>query len=284
MSLARLFRLLIAGLFTSAIIVGCASIPQSGQIGESDQQANVDQNVAYTFNPAGPAQDATQTSVIKNRFILAATGIQGDFSTAREFPTEDVAEKLHPSAQTTIYTGKPIVDSNGGDQYSVEVILRRVSGPGGCFGTSRWRRNYNFDFSLVQVNGQWRIDELPDGIKSGLCTIPGVVQYPNPLLLRSHLHLRGAGRSVDAPTPLIKPPPSSKHYSTDRPITLTAPSSLHLSRTRNSSVISCRSPHPLPRWISRMKHLPTPQYLRGTACNNNWNSRWNVILGSQMYP
>ncbi|MDN6534307.1 MAG: LpqB family beta-propeller domain-containing protein, partial [Yaniella sp.] len=163
MSLARLFRLLIAGLFTSAIIVGCASIPQSGQIGESDQQANVDQNVAYTFNPAGPAQDATQTSVI-NGFILAATGIQGDFSTAREFLTEDAAETWDPSAQTTIYTGKPIVDSNGGDQYSVELSSVGSLDEAGVLELADGGETQNFDFSLVQVNGQWRIDELPDGI------------------------------------------------------------------------------------------------------------------------
>src|SRR5699024_12580119 len=110
MRLVRLFRLIIAGLATSGLVVGCASLPQSGQIGESDQQANVDQNVAYTLNPAGPAQDATATSVI-NGFILAATGIQGDFSTAREFLTDEAADTWDPTAKTPLYTSRPIVDA-----------------------------------------------------------------------------------------------------------------------------------------------------------------------------
>lgn len=163
MRLARLFRLLVAGLLTSAIVVGCANIPQSSEIGESDQQANIDQDVAYTFNPAGPAQDATPTSVI-NGFILAATGIQGDFSTAREFLTEDAAETWDPTAQTTIYTGRPIVDSNDDDQYSVELSTVGSLDDTGVLEQTDDGETQNFEFSLVQVDGQWRIAELPDGI------------------------------------------------------------------------------------------------------------------------
>lgn len=163
MRMVRLFRLIIAGLATSGLVVGCASLPQSGQIGESDQQANVDQNVAYTFNPAGPAQDATATSVI-NGFILAATGIQGDFSTAREFLTDEAAETWDPTAKTTIYTGRPIVDAKEGDQYSVELSSVGTLDEAGVLELADDGATQNFEFSLVQVDGQWRIDELPDGI------------------------------------------------------------------------------------------------------------------------
>lgn len=163
MRLSRLLRLLLAGLTTLAVLVGCASIPQSSQVGESDQQADVDSNVAYTFNPAGPAQDATPTSII-NGFILAATGIQGDFSTAREFLTESAANTWDPQAQTTIYTGRPIIDSNGEDQYSVELSSVGSLDDAGVLELADDGETQNFEFSLVQVNGQWRIDELPDGI------------------------------------------------------------------------------------------------------------------------
>ena len=116
----RLLRSLFAGICVAVIFASCASIPQSGQVGESDQQADVDQDVAYTFNPAGPAQYATPTSII-NGFILAATAIQGDFSTAREFLTDSAANDWDPHAQTTIYTGKPIVDSTNDNDYNVEL-------------------------------------------------------------------------------------------------------------------------------------------------------------------
>src|SRR5690625_4572044 len=115
----RLLRSLIAGICVAMTLAACASIPQSGKVGESDQPADVDQDVAYTFNPAGPAQDATPTS-ISNGFILAATGIQGDFSTAREFLTDSAAEQWDPSAQTTIYTGRPIIDATGDNEYTDE--------------------------------------------------------------------------------------------------------------------------------------------------------------------
>src|SRR5699024_3696864 len=86
----RLLRSGIAGICVAIPLAACASVPQSGEVGESDQLADVDQDVAYTLNPAGPAQDASPPSII-NGFILAATGIQGDFSTAREFLTRSAA-------------------------------------------------------------------------------------------------------------------------------------------------------------------------------------------------
>src|SRR5690625_7048610 len=120
MTSTRYLNLLVVVL--ALIVTGCASIPESGQVGESDPQADINRDVAYTFNPAGPAADATPTSII-NGFILAATGIQGDFSTAREFLTDAAAHQWDPYAQTTIYTGRPIVDATGDDQYTVELSI-----------------------------------------------------------------------------------------------------------------------------------------------------------------
>ena len=117
MRFTAVYKLVVA-VTALVVLAGCASLPQSGQVGESDQQADINRDVAYTFNPAGPANDATPTSII-NGFILAATGIQGDFSTAREFLTESAAESWNPYAQTTIYTGRPIVDSTGDNEYTV---------------------------------------------------------------------------------------------------------------------------------------------------------------------
>lgn len=159
----RLLRSLFAGICVAVIFASCASIPQSGQVGESDQQADVDQDVAYTFNPAGPAQDATPTSII-NGFILAATGIQGDFSTAREFLTDSAANDWDPHAQTTIYTGRPIVDSTDDNDYSVELLSVGSLDDTGVLELADDGETKEFEFSLVQVDGQWRINEVPDGI------------------------------------------------------------------------------------------------------------------------
>ena len=162
MRIARYITMLMVVLATT-IVAGCASIPQSSQVGESDPQADINRDIAYTFNPAGPATDATPTSII-NGFILAATGIQGDFSTAREFLTDSAAEQWDPSAQTTIYTGRPIVDASGGDQYTVELATVGSLDDVGVLEVADEGATQDSNFRLVQSDGQWRIDELPDGI------------------------------------------------------------------------------------------------------------------------
>lgn len=162
MRLTGVYRLVVTGIAVAAL-VGCASLPQSSQVGESDQQADINRDVAYTFNPAGPATDATPTSII-NGFILAATGIQGDFSTARQFLTESAAQRWDPYARTTIYTERPIVDATGENEYTVELATVGSLDDAGVLELSDDGATQDHKFSLVQVDGQWRIDQLPNGI------------------------------------------------------------------------------------------------------------------------
>lgn len=162
MRCAGLYQLLVA-VVTAVVLAGCASLPQSSQVGESDQQADTQHDVAYTFNPAGPATDATPTSII-NGFILAATGIQGDFSTAREFLTDSAAQSWNPAAQTTIYTGRPIIDATGDHDYTVELFTVGSLDDAGVLQLTGEGTTRNHEFRLTQVDGQWRIDQLPDGI------------------------------------------------------------------------------------------------------------------------
>ena len=162
MRLKRFYKLLVTGAVAVAL-AGCASLPQSGQVGESDQQADINRDVAYTFNPAGPANDATPTSII-NGFILAATGIQGDFSTARQFLTDSAAQNWNPYAQTTIYTGRPIVDATEDNEYTVELVTVGSLDDAGVLELADDGATRSHKFSLIQVDGQWRIDQLPDGI------------------------------------------------------------------------------------------------------------------------
>lgn len=153
-------------LFVVALAImaaGCANIPTSGQVGESDPQSDIDRDVAYTFNPAGPAEDASPTSII-NGFILAATGIQGGFSTAREFLTDAAAEQWDPSSQTTIYTGRPLVEATEDDQYTVELSVVGSLDDAGVLQIADDGATRAAEFGLVQVDGQWRIHEPPDGI------------------------------------------------------------------------------------------------------------------------
>lgn len=162
MRLSGLYKLLVVGLAV-IVLAGCASLPQSSQVGESDQQADINRDVAYTFNPAGPTDDATPTSII-NGFILAATGIQGDFSTAREFLTDSAAHNWDPYAQTTIYTGRPIVDATGDQEYTVDLVTVGSLDDAGVLQLADEGTTTSAQFSLVQVDGQWRINQLPNGI------------------------------------------------------------------------------------------------------------------------
>lgn len=156
----------VVAVILSALLVlsGCSSLPLSGQVGESEQQDDQDDRVSYTFNPAGPITDATPEAIISG-FITAATGIQNDFATAKRFLTEEAAKNWDPGAGTRIFAEQPTVNETTQDNtYTASMSLNGRLSADGVYEPLPEGTTDAVKYRLTQVDGQWRIAELPDGI------------------------------------------------------------------------------------------------------------------------
>lgn len=157
---AVLCAVLMAGLL---LLSGCAHLPQSGPVGTSDPLPGAENQMNYSFTPAGPAQDASPEEIIRG-FLNAGTGIQDDYATAREFLTEDAAASWNPEARTLVYHEAPtVVPSAQEHQYEVQMEVDSVVDERGIMNRMPANTSEAVGFELVQVDGQWRISQVPGG-------------------------------------------------------------------------------------------------------------------------
>lgn len=128
----------------------------------------------YTV-PDGPEADAQPESVVEGFFAAMPAGVQSDgFAVAREFLTDGAAERWNGDESAIIYSGaptfvrKPNVDGGSSmDEAGILIqatlhIIGRIDGQGlySAVGDDPW----TVTFTLHRQDGQWRIDQLPQGV------------------------------------------------------------------------------------------------------------------------
>lgn len=145
------------------VLTGCAQIPSSGPVGTAEPIGGTDSQPNYVFSPAGPAPGDSPEDIVRG-FITAGTGVQDDYATAREFLTAETAATWQPSARTLVYTSHPTIVSAGGeDSYSVQLEVDSVVDSSGIMTHMPDNSTEAMSLTLTQVDGQWRIAEVPDG-------------------------------------------------------------------------------------------------------------------------
>jgi hypothetical protein len=163
-TMSRLPRLAASALalLLVAVVAGCASIPLSGSVREGVTDIG-EENQPFAFRPAGPTAGATAEEIVRG-FVAAAVRPQDRYETAREFLSTDLAESWNPDAGVLLHESPNIVRDDGGDRFELAVsVIGRVAQGGGYleYGTAY---QSTLGYHLVQVDGEWRIDEAPDGV------------------------------------------------------------------------------------------------------------------------
>ncbi|MEU3191356.1 LpqB family beta-propeller domain-containing protein [Streptomyces sp. NPDC006992] len=169
---ARRRRALIVLASCGALLAGCASMPDGGKVKHvsSSHRSGVDSQVrVYSVSP----QKGEAPTQIVRGFLEATTSDEATFPTAREYMTPDMARKWDPFASTTVLSDAPgavkappeSTAVKGG--YSVEVSGDRMAEVDNKHAYSPSEGKYSEVFRLTKVKGEWRIDEMPDGLVLG---------------------------------------------------------------------------------------------------------------------
>ena len=148
--------IVLAGLLGAA---GCVNVPTTGPIEKVGGQQPGCQNCINVV-VAPPAAGDKPIDIVEG-YLRATSNYQPNYSVAKQFLSQMAAEKWSPETGVWIYRGAPTAIPNS---QTVRLSGRLV-------GELEADRTYvardtalHFDFSLVQENGEWRIDNAPPGL------------------------------------------------------------------------------------------------------------------------
>ncbi|MFJ6653218.1 LpqB family beta-propeller domain-containing protein [Microbacterium sp. NPDC091313] len=145
-------------------LTACTGLPTSGTVNPGLSPVDADSDPEIRFVPNGP-QDGASPEDIVNGFIRAGSGPQGEWAIARQFLTSDLKARWNPRASVTI---DRLSDRTAPTAPVDGVSTIQVVPTGFVDATGAYQPQdgspVTLDFTLEQVNGEWRISDAPDGV------------------------------------------------------------------------------------------------------------------------
>ncbi|MEY4457445.1 MAG: hypothetical protein RIS25_38 [Actinomycetota bacterium] len=149
-------------LVLALMMSGCASLPSYGPVkvgGPLTEPETQD----FEFLPSGPVEGATQQEILEG-FVAAGSAAQNGYSIARSYLTKAAASDWNPAAETIVRTSVWDMQSEGATTLSYSFgVAARVTGDGN-YAVESDRSVQTLRFSFQQIDGEWRISELPDAV------------------------------------------------------------------------------------------------------------------------
>jgi hypothetical protein len=159
-----LLRLLLA-LLASALLAGCVSIPATGPVVEGRPAGEPVPPPNVAVLPAGPRPDDPPVAVVEG-FLSAMASYEPGYPSARQFLTPSAAASWQPESGIAVYgagEGDRQVSSAGNQVRTVVPLVARVDDEG-SYRPAAPEARLALDFTLEQVDGQWRIATPPAGV------------------------------------------------------------------------------------------------------------------------
>ncbi|MGY1456897.1 LpqB family beta-propeller domain-containing protein [Streptomyces sp. SS8] len=151
------------------LLAGCASMPSEGEVRKVDPLSRADTDSQARVFGMSPRKGADPWQIVRG-FLEATTSDEPGFATAREYLTGRAARGWDPFARTTVLDVAPTVFASGRsstdeeDGTTVEVTGPTVALVDSEHAYQPSEGTYREVFHLVRVGGEWRIDQLADGL------------------------------------------------------------------------------------------------------------------------
>ncbi|PTW91299.1 sporulation and spore germination protein [Microbacteriaceae bacterium MWH-Ta3] len=142
------------------VLTGCAALPMQGPVmvggpilsGESED---------FEFLPSGPVEGATQQEILEG-FIAAGSAAQNGYRIARSYLTEGAANEWNPAAETIVRTAQADIGLSGATALTYTFGVKARVSASGNYQAEAAGSKQTLEFRFQEVDGEWRISELPD--------------------------------------------------------------------------------------------------------------------------
>jgi hypothetical protein len=154
-----------AALFATVVSValaGCVGIPAGGSVMPGNLVTE-DETFPFAALPSGPQADSTQQEILTD-FIQAATSPERDYEIARQFLTPGADEQWVPNASVLIREGSGTTLTISETTVEYSVATKASIDALGLYVEDRVQATQRRQYSFEQVDGQWRISALDNGI------------------------------------------------------------------------------------------------------------------------
>lgn len=137
----------------------CSTLPDSGAVHTVPDSAEGNGNRVPDFTPPGPKKDDTPSGIVRG-FLRAMRANPPSLTVARSFLSDRARDSWKPNQGTIVY------DASTFDSAGAEVTARlrgahRLS-PSGSWLDGSDTTTMTVPLTLVQKDGQWRIDDPPN--------------------------------------------------------------------------------------------------------------------------
>lgn len=150
-----------------ALLVGCSSIPTSGEVKEGDGRAGEPGQII----PQGalPGLDASPEEILRGFLAATPAGVNSAHQISREYLTATASSRWEPWRGVTVYRSDPrftiVSTTTSRVVYAVSMAVAASVDEDGLFTETGQQAEREFEFTLERdAQGQWRVDELPDAV------------------------------------------------------------------------------------------------------------------------
>ena len=148
-----------AVLAVCALTAGCVQMPSSGPVVVPQVSAGTDDAPGISFDPRPPQAGETAPEIVAG-FLEAMKATPITLTVARQFLTREAAEAWVPEQQVVTYG--ELGTSSG--ETSVRVPLSDVNIYDARGAWQRTQAGSQLSLGLVEEDGEWRIDQVPDAL------------------------------------------------------------------------------------------------------------------------
>lgn len=152
----------LVGLVVALLLAGCAGMPESGPVVESDRSATLDTQRASDHVPEPPGEGDSRLDVARG-FLDAMTASPIRVDVARQYLTESAAAEWNPRAATITYADS-LPARDDGSKVTVRLLdAERLDSTGAWQGELPPSRE-RLQLTMTVENGEQRITDPPDAL------------------------------------------------------------------------------------------------------------------------